>query len=523
VFGYFIFVGIRRNLSEVVRLNANLEGQVRARTETLVQREHSLRLVLDSTGDGLFEVDRSGKLAGTGSAAAVRWFGLPQPDASVASYLFPDDADQAAHFAASFDQLAEDILPWELCSDQMPRHVRRGTRTLALEFKRVLEREAFVKVLVVARDVTETLQAERAQQSAREQQSLIAKLLADKAGFAQFVKDSERLLSSLATAHELTVAKRDLHTLKGNVAIFGLSSLAEFCHAIEDRIAASGGFPTAVDVADLAALWRMRMQSIEAFLSELGDSRLEVDRLDHERLLESLLTRQDYAEIIGMVELWSWPRTSERLSRFRAHAEHLAKRLDKHVRVEIEHGELRAPSDYLERFWPTLIHVVRNAVDHGAESSEQRVARGKTPETEIVLVTRQTDDRFLVEVRDDGPGIDRATLLRKAREKGFELADSTALSDLVFMDGISSRDEVSEVSGRGVGLGAVRQACAAEGGSAEILTEPGRGTTFRFSFRQPVIKLGGLVERIEKRWSFRPTISAPPPGNSNAAKRSSVG
>jgi two-component system chemotaxis sensor kinase CheA len=272
---------------------------------------------------------------------------------------------------------------------------------------------------------------------------------------------------------------------------------------------ASGELPNAVEVADLSALWRMRLQSIENFLSELGDERLEVDRLDHQRLLESLLSRQDYAEIIGMVELWSWPRTSERLSRFRAHAEHLADRLGKTVRVEIEHGELRAPNDYLERFWPTLIHVVRNAVDHGAEASEARVARGKAPETEIVLLTRQTEDRFVIEVRDDGPGIDRAALLRSAHNKGFALAAGTSLQDLVFMDGISSREEVSETSGRGVGLGAVRQACAAEGGSVEVLSEPGRGTTFRFTFRQPVIKIGALVERLQRRWSFRPTISAP--------------
>jgi two-component system chemotaxis sensor kinase CheA len=516
VFGGLIFARIRKTMDEVVRLNANLEAQVAARTQTLAQRERSLRLVLDSTGDGLFEVQLDGRLAGGSSAAAVRWFGEPAADMKVWEYLFPRDADRASEFAMAFDQLAEDILPWDLCRDQMPRRIERGAAVLALDYRRVLENDKFTKVLIIVRDVTETVTSERAEKAAREQHNLITKLLQDKGGFAQFVKDCEGLLSALSMTHDLVLVKRHLHTLKGNCSIFGLGSVAELCHAIEEKLAASEAPADANDIADLATLWRARMQSIEAFLTDIrggASSRLEVDVVDHTRLVESLMRRQDYEEILSMVEVWSWARTAERLTRYRAHAEHLAERLGKQIEVSIAHNDLRVPREYLDKFWPTLIHVIRNAVDHGAEPPEVRQNRGKSPAMQLQFATSQTVDGFCVEVRDDGPGIDRDALLKHAQLRNLDVKPGISLVDLVFMDGVSSRENVTETSGRGVGLAAVREACLKEGGKLELDAQPGRGTTLRFTFPRPAVTPGTLAANIERRWSVRApgTTTAPPP------------
>jgi len=522
VFGGLIFFRIRKNMEDVVRLNTNLEAQVAARTQALAQRERSLRLVLDSTGDGLFEVKRDGKLAGGSSAAAVRWFGEPVADANVWDYLFRGEPDRASEFSMAFDQLAEDILPWDLCRDQMPRRIERGATVLALDYRRVLENDQFTKVLIIVRDVTETVTSERAEKAAREQHNLITKLLKDKGGFAQFVKDCEELLSALSMTHDLVLVKRHLHTLKGNCAIFGLGSIAELCHSIEEKLAASGGPADANDIADLAALWRTRLQSIEAFLTDIrgGSSLMEVDLSDHTRLMESLMRRQDYEEIIAMVEVWGWSRTAERLTRYRAHAEHLAERLAKEVEVTVDHNDLRVPREYLEKFWPTLIHVIRNAVDHGAESPEIRQQKGKSPAMQLQFATRQMPEAFCIEIRDDGPGIDREALLKSARAKNLDVKSDISLLDLVFMDGLSSRENVTETSGRGVGLAAVRDACLKERGKVELVTETGKGTTLRFLFPRPAVKPGALAANIEKRWSVRApgttTAPIPPAANSNA-------
>jgi signal transduction histidine kinase len=502
--GGLIFAGIRRNLLEVIDLNQNLETLVKVRTEALTQRERALRLVLDNTGDGLFEAGCDGLLDGDCSAAALRWFGPCVTGRRLADYLYPDDAAQAGMFSAAFEQLVEDVLPFELCQEQMPRRLQRGSSILELEYKRVCRGEELVKILIVARDVTSAVEGERFEKNAREQQGLIGRLLNDKSGFAQFVKECEGLIAALTSEQQLAAAKRTLHTLKGNAGLYGLVTLAEFCHGVEERVAESGELPSAIDVASVAALWRAGMQSIETFLSEFAPTRLEVEQVDHQRLIESLLNRQDYLEILGMVELWTWPRTAEPLSRFRAHAIGLAKRLGKSIEVVLEHNEVRVPPDYLESFWQSFIHLVRNAIDHGVEAAETRVAAGKPPVAKIVFATLQTAAEFIVEVRDDGPGVDREALLRGAKQRGVVVASDVALSELVMMDGLSSRAEVSETSGRGFGLGAVRHACESAGGKVEVLSMSGRGTTFRFSFKRAILQPGALAARLERRWSLRP-------------------
>jgi HPt (histidine-containing phosphotransfer) domain-containing protein/PAS domain-containing protein len=495
--GFVIFRGIRRMVSEVLHLNTHLESLVKARTESLSQRERALRLVLDSTGDGLIEVGRDGKLTGASSAAAARWFGELRPDQKLSDCLFPDDPEQAGLFSMAFDQLAEDIMPWELSHDQMPNRVQRDDRILELDFRRVLEDGAFNKILVVARDVTESVHSEAFEQSTREQHELVTRLLQDKQGFAQFVKDAEELLSALATETDLTVSKRHLHTLKGNISIFGLTSMAELCHQVEDRIAESNALPTGKDVADLTALWRTRLSSIESFLTAMSETRLEIEKSEHDKLILSLIDRKDSVEIVNMVEVWSWPRTSERLVRLRAHAEFLGKRLEKSLDVTILHNELRAPRDYLEKFWPSLIHVLRNAVDHGAQTESERLALGKSKATHIELSTERTDASFVICIQDDGRGVDRAALLAAGRRVNPGIADDAALEELLFMDGVSSRSEVTQTSGRGVGLSAVRQACQAEGGRVEVTTT--------------------LAARLERRWSLLPESNTPPANTQHLA------
>jgi chemotaxis protein histidine kinase CheA len=290
------------------------------------------------------------------------------------------------------------------------------------------------------------------------------------------------------------------------------------CHAIEDHIAESNALPSAKEVADLAALWRTRLTSIETFLTAMSENRLEIEKSEHDKLILSLIDRTDSVEIVNMVEVWSWPRTSERLVRLRAHAEYLGKRLQKPLEVRLVHNELRAPRDYLEKFWPTLIHVVRNAVDHGAESEAERAAARKPRVTQLELATERSDAGFVISVRDDGRGVDRAALLVAARRLNPTVRDDTPLEQLLFMDGVSSRSEVTHTSGRGVGLSAVGQACLAEGGRVEVITSPGQGTTFRFIFRAPVVKPGALAARLERRWSLLPESE---PANTQRAAPSS--
>jgi chemotaxis protein histidine kinase CheA len=146
----------------------------------------------------------------------------------------------------------------------------------------------------------------------------------------------------------------------------------------------------------------------------VGRNILEVDPEQHQTLVTSLLKRHDYDEILRPVELWSWPRTSERLARLRAQAEYVAKRLGKELTVTIEHNELRIPPGYLDGVWSAVAHAIRNAVDHGIESPAEREWLGKPRQGRISMATRQTEESLVLEIGDDGAGIDwKARRLRR--------------------------------------------------------------------------------------------------------------
>jgi signal transduction histidine kinase len=505
--GYLIFSGIRKNVRQLSQLNGNLEGLVAQRTAELSERERSLRLVLDSTGDGVIGVQSDGGLAGNASAAAAHWFGPVVPGTAASRYLFPDDAASEALFRLGLAQLLDGSLPRPVVLDQMPQRVLRDGLILDLSYRQVLG-DSTVTLLVLVRDVTARVNSEHGEQEARERQGLVGKLLIDKLGFANFVRDTERLIRALESERDERVARQHLHTLKGNVAVYGLGSMARLCHKVEDRLAETPGLPSAAEIAALSAMLRDKLKGIEDFLTGLGRDVYEVETEEHAAVVQSLLDRKDYEEILEMVEIWTWPRVAERLTRARAECEYLARRLDKQVLVEVEHGDLRLPAGYLEHFWPALTHVLRNAVGHGLETPEQRVACGKPPRGSLRLTAKQADECFVLQVEDDGAGIQLGAIKASARARGLSWHDEREALELIFRDGVSSQAGVTELSGRGVGLAAVRAACEAAQGRIEVVNRPGHGVRLVFSFPRPLVDTAALAAKLAQRWMVAPSSSA---------------
>lgn len=228
--------------------------------------------------------------------------------------------------------------------------------------------------------------------------------------------------------------------------------------------------------------WRRRLKELDGFLQSARTGVLEVKVDDHRRLLQSIAQRRDYAELLALAESWNWMPAADVLGRLRAQMEFLARKLGKPVNVVVNDNGIRLPPGYLEKVWPTLVHVARNAVDHGIEAESTRAALGKPAAARLSLTAAQTEHEFLLEVADDGPGIDRAALQRRAQERGIEQLPDQPVELLIFQDGLSTRDQVTELSGRGVGLSATRAACLAAGGRIEVHSTPGTGTALRFRF-----------------------------------------
>jgi two-component system chemotaxis sensor kinase CheA len=165
------------------------------------------------------------------------------------------------------------------------------------------------------------------------------------------------------------------------------------------------------------------------------------------------------------------------------------------------HGEMtEVDKGVIEKIGDPLTHLIRNAVDHGLESTEERLRAGKPPQGTIVLSAEQKGARIIVTVSDDGKGIDRARVRAKAVEKGIIPADAV-LSDeeidqLICAPGFSTAATISNISGRGVGMDVVRSNVEALGGRVEIASVPGKGTSFTLVLPLTLAILDGMVVRL---------------------------
>ena len=174
-------------------------------------------------------------------------------------------------------------------------------------------------------------------------------------------------------------------------------------------------------------------------------------------------------------------------SRFPRMLRDLANKLDKKINLVTQGEATELDKGLVEKITDPLTHLVRNSLDHGIESPEERIKAGKPEAGTLTLAASHQGGSIVIEVRDDGKGMSREKILKKARERGMDVSDSMPDSEvwmLIFAPGFSTADVVTDVSGRGVGMDVVRKNIAALNGTVEIDSVQGVG--MRVSIRLPL-------------------------------------
>lgn len=172
----------------------------------------------------------------------------------------------------------------------------------------------------------------------------------------------------------------------------------------------------------------------------------------------------------------------------------------KDARLKIEGEMTEVDKTVVEQLADPLTHMIRNAVDHGLESPEERVKNGKTPEGAIRLSAAHRSGRVIIEVADDGAGINRERVRQIAVDKGLIAADANLtaaeIDNILFLPGFSTAKTLSDLSGRGVGMDVVKRSIQALGGKISIRSTPGQGSTFVISLPLTLAVLDGMVVQV---------------------------
>ena len=476
-----------QTLFSQIQKNAEQEQErlttlVTARTHELAGRNRAMRLLLDNVDQGFLSVDLDGKLDEERSAIVDRWLGRPSSSDTLFSYLdrkFPGKGD---YVRVAWESLHEEWMPLEMRLDQLPAELEHDDLHLGFSYQPIFDGEVLTTVLVIVSDMRPIIEQRRAEAEEREIVQIVRKLLANHSGFSEFLSEAAELVNAIAGNGPSTVVRlRQLHTLKGNAAIFGFDSLVRLCHELEGSMQTSGADLDETDKHRLSAVWQRIRGKVDQLIKGRTEDTIEIRRIDLARVVANLNSGTAPALISEQIRSWEMEPTEARFARVAEYGRALAERLEKGpVEVRVEPNEVRLDPNAWTDFWHALVHVVRNAIDHGLETPTERARAGKSASGLVVLRSKLENRQLTVEVEDDGRGIDWNRVAHVARKRGLAHDTRDELVRALLSDGMSTRDEATETSGRGVGLSAVRDACERTAGSVAIASTPGQGTTFSF-------------------------------------------
>ena len=189
----------------------------------------------------------------------------------------------------------------------------------------------------------------------------------------------------------------------------------------------------------------------------------------------------------------------------------LATQQQKHVQLVLDGEETELDRNIVEKLSDPLVHMIRNAIDHGLENSDERAANGKPELGTIRLTAAHQRGGIVIRIQDDGKGLDRSRILAKAIDRGLVKADATLteseIFSLIFQPGFSTAEKVTDLSGRGVGMDVVRRNIENLRGKVEIQSRPGQGTTFTILLPLTLAIIDGLLVGVGGERYIIPTLS----------------
>ncbi|MEO6986327.1 MAG: chemotaxis protein CheA [Paralcaligenes sp.] len=186
-------------------------------------------------------------------------------------------------------------------------------------------------------------------------------------------------------------------------------------------------------------------------------------------------------------------------SRFPRLVREAASRLGKQINLQTHGHATELDKSLIERIIDPLTHLVRNSLDHGIETPEIRIAGNKNPIGQITLSAQHSGGQIIIAVSDDGRGLDRERILKKATQQGIEVSDDATDEEvwqLIFVPGFSTAEQVTDISGRGVGMDVVRRNIQDMGGRIQLSSTPNQGTTTRIILPLTLAILDGMSVRV---------------------------
>ncbi len=475
-----------QGVREIVSLASSFEG-ARIRIHDFIHD------ILKSIPSLLFIIDKEGKASSNYSQPVQDFFGEIEGKDVNRVIFKPQGKDLTSVLEMVFEAGA--TMSFEDLIALAPSEIEIEDKVIKLIYHPIYQKKTLLKILVIGENITALRQSEEARAAEQKQNEMILEIVKNPIGFQEFYEESQSLIEAgqmlmkrddgLLTDAELVEIQRILHTIKGAAGIFQIQELVSIAHGNEDELYELKTSNQAIGRKTIYPILSTLIDELEKaneiYLKYFGE-RTEEDVLT--------ITTQEAQQLVDLhpdlqAEIDAWAQRLQ-LGFIRRKADGLvqttADKLSKEVKLEVDGEEGRISDQTAETISLSLTHLLRNAVGHGIEDPMIREAVGKWPQGNIHIRLKNKGKNIQINIKDDGKGIHPEDLVNSAIDKGLlkpgtKLTPQKALN-LIFNSGFSTAGEISSVSGRGVGLDAVKNAINKNKGLITVRSEAGVGTEF---------------------------------------------
>ena len=494
----------------------NLEQKVEERTIELKTANDFVGAMINSLDQGLFVFDDQLECHDIYTNACQNIFGMAPPRKQLTEVLGVHDQTEIANINQWSKILFSELIPFESAVNLGPRTKISGHDHTDPDFKYIQidyypmkdEEEKIKSIVTVGTDKTLEIQAIEKKKENDLYVAMIIKILNNKTHFKSFCDEADSILNQFSTVYNQTedivhfdLAMMLFHTLNGGFGMYSLSKLQIEARSYESEVTSARA--SSINPAQYNDIL---MTQVESIRTNFNDVKKELDELlgtsfyggenfkeiplSSINQLKELINRNSSKELREM--FYEVVVKEPVIDYFKAYEDVCTKAAEKTGKkfagIEFHNTEMKIEPTHLLEFFNVLIHLFRNCIDHGIETPAVRKELGKDPSGKITVVfdllKNNSEELFCLNIQDDGSGINSDVIRKKYSEKNPDIDIShyseNDIINIIFDPFFSTRDEVSALSGRGVGMSAIKEVVQKLGGRIEIETAVGRGSSFLF-------------------------------------------
>ncbi len=492
-------------------------------------RMEAVKAILDNTGQGLLTFGEDLLINPEYSAECNRIFGENIEGKNFLQLIHPEDEEQRKFIKAVLIKLLREQNPSkrEVYFPLLSEELIINEQSILIEYRIISSKSGEnQRFMIMLTDTTEKRALENKVESERDIFRMVVKVVANHEDFVTCTRDYNEYFSEAAKnaidsndslGDKIYDVFRYVHTLKGSFSQLGMENTANGLHELEAEISelSKKSSHTLAELSqlleefdyengmekDISLLQEMLGEDFMNTLTGIGRG-LVIDRvklIDIEKKMLSTLSPMECRILMPEIQKLRYRPFRDLLKSYTDYVNNLAERLGKQILpMEIMGGETQVDTEKYSDFAKSLTHIFRNALDHGIEASEERIAVGKDEFGSITCIAAEDAENIQLRISDDGYGINIDRVKNKAVEEGIvsreqmESLSEKEVLNIIFAEGFSTKEVVNELSGRGIGLSAVLKEVEKLNGKISVDTKAGEGTEFYITL--PAYKAADLLQ-----------------------------